>query len=295
MSSPKREKPKSTSMASKSQRPKVGGTVSTLLPNAPLTEVVFEFRWQLLGGEEIPGPFKMDPGFHVLADKFPSAVAKLGFDYSKKMSVDPAPPAYSIDRRFYRSENQPFPLLQIGPGIFAANESSGYEWANYREMCLSGLKCLLSAYPPMDSFKVHPNYLELRYIDTFDADLISGKDFLVFLNENTNIRIDHPSPDFALLEGVSAGQLALNFRTKLPKDGTFSVLVGSAKRDDLPSIILQSKVVSNADVLPAGKTAIDQIRFVKRWLDEAHAVTSSYFKGFVRQELMQKFAGKSSE
>ena len=279
-------------MAKKSQRPKAGSAQSTLLPNAPLTEVVFEFQWQLLGGVEVPGPFRMDPGFHMLAEKFSAAVTKLGFKHSKKMSADSTSVGYSIDRRYYRSENQPFPILQIGPGIFAANESSGYEWSAYREMCLSGLKSLLSAYPQMDSFKIQPNYLELRYIDTFDADLVDGKDFLGFLNENTTVQIDHPELDSASLEAVSAGQLALNFRTKLPKDGTFTMLIGNAKRDGIPSILMQTKVVSKGDVVSAGKTATDQINFVRKWLNESHAVTSSYFKGFIQSNLMQKFAAK---
>lgn len=278
-------------MASSSKRNKVATTASNLLPNAPLTEVVFEFRWQLVGGADIPDPFKMDPGFHVLADKFSSMVTKLGFGHFKKMSVDPSTVAYSIDRRFYRSENEPFPLMQIGPGIFAVNDSSGYKWSSYRDLCLSGLKNLLTAYPSMESFTIKPNYLELRYIDNFDADLISGKDFLEFLNENTNIQIAHPTTGIKLLESVSAGQLALNFKTKLPKDGTFSMMVGSAKRDGHPTIILQTKVVSAAESLPSCKTSVDQTKFVRKWLDDAHAVTSSYFKGFVQKQLMQQFAG----
>lgn len=267
---------------------------STFLPNAPLTEVVFEFRWQLLGGVEIPLPFKMDPGFHVLADKFSSSATKLGFVHMKRMSQDLAAIGYSIDRRFYLSENQPFPLLQIGPGIYAANESSGYEWSAYRELCLSGLKNLLEAYPPMDSFKIQPNYLELRYIDTFGADLISEKDFLSFLNESTTLRIEHPSHSKGLLSVVSAGQIALNFSTKLPKDATFSMLIGSGSQDSVPVVVLQTKVISKAEVIPAGKSVAEQLKFVKRWLDDAHAITSPYFKGFVKSNLMQKFGGNSN-
>ena len=279
-------------MAKRSERPAASGKVGTLLPNAPLTEVVFEFRWRLIGDAGVPDPFRMDPGFHVFAEKFSNSVAKLGFAHSKKMSADPSPPGYSVDRRFYRSDDKPFPILQIGPGIFAANESTEYDWHSYREMSIVGLKHVLSAYPKMDTFKVEPNYLELRYIDTFDADLVSGKDFLTFLQENTTISVNHPALVSASLEAVSAGQLALNFKTKLPKNGTFAMMIGTAKRDGIPSIIMQTKVISKGDPLPAGKSTADQIKFVKKWLDDSHAVTSSYFKGVIEPSLMRKFSTK---
>jgi len=50
---------------------------------------------------------------------------------------------WQIFSRFYRAEDQNFPILQIGPGIFAANQSSEYDWESFRKLTREGVEILL--------------------------------------------------------------------------------------------------------------------------------------------------------
>src|SRR2546425_5315525 len=86
---------------------------TTQLPNAPLSEVVFELRWKLEGPDSLPIPLRNDPGYHVVADRFAAAASKYGFGYAKRLSADPQVVPYSINLRFYERQDQPFPLWQV--------------------------------------------------------------------------------------------------------------------------------------------------------------------------------------
>jgi hypothetical protein len=54
------------------RKPKARTQPVVQLPNAPLTEVVFELRSRLEGED-----FKIDPGYYLLLDRFTKVVALL--------------------------------------------------------------------------------------------------------------------------------------------------------------------------------------------------------------------------
>ncbi|MFN0038584.1 MAG: TIGR04255 family protein [Burkholderiales bacterium] len=270
--------------------------IKSNLPNAPLSEVIFEYRWPLTENVHLPEHFRGDPGYQVFADKFEGEVSALGFVHLEKVAKGPFPQGYGVDRRFYKAKGQIFPLFQIGPGIFAANESSMYEWKTYRDFCLRGIKCMIESYPVMEKVKVRPRHLELRYIDTFEYESGKRNDFLAFLINQTTFKVecDATSNGLASLLGqnVSNGQVSLVFDTQLPQGGKFHVTVGTGEKDTVPVVRLQTKVVSSSEQpFYVEKTPSEQTKYVRSWLDAAHEITSAFFKSFVRPELMQKFRG----
>src|ERR1043165_8883659 len=96
------------------------------LPNAPLSEVVFELRWELL--PDPSGPFPTDPGLAPLIDQFTTRIKAKGFGIAKDMAQHSFVVAHTVARRFYQAEDAPFPLMQVGPGVFATNQDSKYVW-----------------------------------------------------------------------------------------------------------------------------------------------------------------------
>src|SRR6516165_9337395 len=92
--------------------------LSDRLPNAPLAEVVFEMRWRLQGNP----PFVSDPGILPLTSSFTRRAEKIGFPAVKDLARPEEIIGHSVSRRFYPAPDASFPILQIGPGVFASNQ-----------------------------------------------------------------------------------------------------------------------------------------------------------------------------
>lgn len=261
----------------------------SVLPKAPLIEVVFEMRWGLGGDETSPEFFRNDPGYYVLAEDFPDAARLLGFHVQKKLSNESMVAGYSVDRRFYKSEEKAFPLMQIGPGIFAVNESAGYSWVSYKKACHEGVKALIRSYPRMRNFELVPKHLELRYVDSFKIDDNNNIDLLNFIAKYTSLRISVPKFVPSMLGNAKHGRVVLEFPVKGMKDTNFEFTLGNAKAKGVSSFILQSKVVTKSDKIAMGNTEASRLKYISEWLEKAHAVTSPFFKEFVNEELMGQF------
>lgn len=270
--------------------------MAEVLPNAPLVEVVFELRWQLPSSgtnELIPPAIRTDPGYPILRDEFSRAVKKFGFRHTKDLNPQGFTLGHSVDRRYYRSEAQAFPLIQIGPGIFATNESAGYEWKKFKPSCLKYLKILIDSYPRMASFSITPSLIELRYIDVFPAESETGatRDMFTFLEADTNLGISPPSLMEKLepLRSLSGGRIVAEYRVKRSKATVFAFDFGSAKTAAKDTIRLESKVRSIGNDVPSLKSKPKFVRDVSEWLERAHSITSPFFQKLIKPELLRKF------
>lgn len=262
------------------------------LPNAPLVEVVFEFRWALIGGENIPSPLKQDPGYPLLQPAFAAAARKRGFSLRRNISEDPTTitGGHTVGVRFYKGEDQPYPLWQIGPGIFASNVSTNYVWPEYKQLCLSGVDVLYQSYPKSKSASIEPVYLELRYVDMFNEDAIGTTDLGVFLKNHTNAQLDlKPLIDSNLFEGAVGGRLQLSRRIKGEKAMLFLLDLASGTVGGQKGVVMTTKVFTRDDNLQLPKNAPARQKYLSNWLDKAHAVTSPFFRNFVSESLMQRF------
>src|SRR3954467_7386626 len=134
----------------------------TRLPNAPLAEVVFELRWKIQGPADAPPVVRIDPGLLPLLENFSVAMKKADFGAYKELSAPGQTGGYGVARRFFKTPDSAFPIMQIGPGIFATNESSLYEWKGFKSQITVGVRALLDSYPKLGVFPLDPNMLELR-------------------------------------------------------------------------------------------------------------------------------------
>jgi uncharacterized protein (TIGR04255 family) len=256
------------------------------LPNAPLAEVVFEIRWKLQGNV----PFVTDPGLLPLTAAFTARAAKLGFPSFKDMARPEEVVGHSVIRRFYTAPDVTFPILQIGSGVFASNQSSDYVWPSFRSQALKGLKLYLDSYPKMEAYPLEPVHLELRYIDVFDESLLGTLDLVEFASRGTALKIEIPDSlfDKKVFTGPFEGRLLLQ---KQMKSGmNFVVDFASARRapDGEKMLRLESKAVMQAGI-PKFRGAVTFMRAVDKWLQEAHDLTSPFFKRFMTSEVMRKF------
>ena len=92
------------------------------LPNAPLQEAVFELRWTL--DVSTDDQQEIDAGYELAHGKF-QAAAEADFPVYRRLFPASIPPAllnYKVVHQFWR-EDQQFPVLQLGPGVFTVNDT----------------------------------------------------------------------------------------------------------------------------------------------------------------------------
>ncbi len=261
------------------------------LPNAPLIEVVFELRWTLKGGQEIPPALHVDPGFELLAENFENASRSHGFEFRKDMDpATPGPMGHSVKYRYMRSSNEPFPLWQIGPGIFACNQATEYDWDTYKELVSRGLQTLFASYPKIKSFPLKPVYLELRYIDAFNEELLGHKDLIKFLSNDTSFSAevsDFLKSDKFVEDTNGLVRIAKSFKND--RDTIFQIEIGTGQANQKPGLVVISQVKKKSNTIDVGATAKSKIKNIMKWLDSAHEATSPFFRDFVSAELMKEF------
>jgi uncharacterized protein (TIGR04255 family) len=274
--------------------PKATSTTKTRgrLPNAPLAEAVFELRWALQGEETLPIPLRTDPGLPALVSEFTELARKSGFTFHREMVPLHQLGGWGVFRRYYLQEGRDFPLLQIGPGIFAANQSADYEWKSFKKLVTIGLKNLLKAYPKTKDYPLKPVHLELRYVDVLDQGLIAASDFIAFTRKATHLNIAPPAyfDDRKLFGVVAGGRVQLNYPAKDRQNTTFQLDYVSGLKETKAVVQLTTKVVSTDAGVPKTVAALGSS--VDAWLDAAHELLSGFFREFVRPETLERFKEK---
>lgn len=261
------------------------------LPNAPLAEVVFELRWALEGPSDVPVQLRQDPAYSLMSYEFTDRAKRAGFVFRREMSTSPTGPlGHSVHYRFTQDDQSPFPLLQIGPGLFAYNESTNYEWTAFKKSLREALRILLASYPKTKLLRMKPVHMELRYIDTFDVDLLGHNDIARFVNENTNMKIEQN--EFLRSKHFSEeteGRIHLIKRLKDAPDTIFSFDAGAGEANNRPGIVSFTKVIKQAADLELGETPGPIMSNITKWADRAHGLTHEFFWDFIGADLMKKF------
>lgn len=250
------------------------------LPNAPLVEVIFEMQWDIPAA----GPFfKYDPGFEVFLSKFAKEAAALGYTSHQALEVEPPFGNKATDRFRMR---EPFPILQIGHGLFACNISTDYEWSRFRGLIEEGIGAVERSYPT-NMRPLQPSRLELRYIDVFNTELLSHSSFTRFIKEATTLKINN----LGIFDDCDAANDigSLNYRVdRGPDVGVFDYQLASGAANDVQSILLTSRVIKSAVGMGSPLKAN-----VLKWADAAHDTTSKFFTNFVSKKLMKKFQSEN--
>jgi uncharacterized protein (TIGR04255 family) len=185
--------------------------------------------------------------------------------------------------------------MQIGSGIFAANDGPMYEWDPYRKQVLQGVEILLDSYPNLYGYPLQPNHLELRYMDVFDETLLPKGGLTEFLSRCTTMKVE-PPPFLTDQRRFAANMPARVIFNATPEGRTqtrFVVDFGSVVREGRATFRLENKVVTTDAGVPTLDSKKQFLLALVDWLEFAHDLTSPFFKSFVTKELMDRFERSS--
>ena len=266
------------------------------LPKAPLVEAVFELRWRLQEGPPSQPSLHADPGLLPLMEAFTHKMKAARYTTTRDMSHPLATGAYGVVRRYFLSPEKPYPIMQIGPGIFATNDGPLYSWKSFRSQVKAGVQALLTSYPDLRFFKLQPISLELRYVDVFDKSVLGSKGGLIhFINGATTLKIEPPAliKNHKIVTGNVDGRFAIQQHLKEREDSLFLMDLGSGKNTETGDNIvrLETKVLTGSSGVPRYRQNAQFIKALDAWLVFAHNILSPFFGQFIRSDVMAKFKG----
>lgn len=254
---------------------------SQKLAKAPLVEAILEIRWKLV--EQSPG-VAIDPKYKVLVGRL---YDRLENEYSFH---EPLPAAsmpdemlgYIVQHRFRTAENQ-WPLIQVGPGLATLNETANYTWKDFEPRCHQLLKALFAAYPDATHSLIITR-LQLRYIDAIPFEFSKGNVF-DFMSENLKIKLSFPQAlfDNAPIKPTPIGFNSIfSFPTTKPR-GVILLRFAPGVQNDRQALIWETVVESDDSTLLAMPEGFEN------WLNDAHMLIHNLFFKLIEGKLKESF------
>jgi uncharacterized protein (TIGR04255 family) len=252
-------------------RPKV-------LKNKPLLEAILELKWNPQLSAQSNG---VDSDLRLFLGRFHDLVSKeySAFEVLPAASV-PDQMAPNVPQYRFRKTLAGWPLIQLGSGLLALNETASYTWEDYRARAQSVIELLFLKYPR----KLELTTLELRYINAVYADF-EAYDVVRYLADKFKVQLSLPGSLFQE-SGVELHptQFALqtSFATKSPM-GSIRFSIARGKANDRDAIVWETIVQSAQKQLPRMPEEFSE------WLDAAHTVAEDWFFKLVDGELLKQF------
>jgi hypothetical protein len=248
----------------------------------PLAEAVFELRWRLTGTP--PGPV-IDPNYKLLVGSLYGAVRD-EYPHHEQLPTAAVPDEfvpYLIQHRFRHSEGG-YPLVQVGPGIFAFNETTGYSWRTYLPRVLAAVAKLRETYPAgTPSSELVPASLMLRYINVVPFDLAGG-DVFKYLSDNLRVNIAYPQELFTdqpVERQPNAILLQSAHRLTNPA-GVVVIKFSAGDASGESRLLWETQVQSIEGDVP-------ELDGLEQWLQQAHDVARAWFYTLIEGNLEAEF------
>lgn len=249
------------------------------LPNKPLVEALFEFKWGPETPEMLGYPIIVGALYEKLKDSYKEI---------EDLPVNRVPhelTSYMVRHRFRKTKDG-WPLVQIGPGILSVNETEGYTtWDVFRESIRHVLDKLYEAHPKSNDI-VAQSFM-LRYINAVEFDF-DKNDILEFMASKlkTNITLDKNL--FAVGDSTQMpGELILRLSFPLGKPkGSVTIQFASGLKIGRRALIWELIVSSSPPQLGPLPSSADT------WLQDAHNVIEHWFVKLTKGELLEHFKRK---
>jgi uncharacterized protein (TIGR04255 family) len=252
-----------------------------LYENAPLVEVIAEFRWDIQRIESLPNA-AIDPHFAKFEAEISSRLSGEGFGTIESLVPPNIPIELLANRVLKRFRPQPhkWPVFQIGPGLFTVNMTPPYGgWAKFRRILEKGVDYLLASYP-MPEVYLHFRQFELKYIDAF-TDRHGFKEMRAFLADYMNINITLPNELWA--QASDEGPVLITSEVNLPlreQNGSRGIIrLGSGQANNQNAAVLEL-AVQRIGSLP------DRVAILN-WMDGAHSTVRSWFQLLTNQRMKE--------
>jgi uncharacterized protein (TIGR04255 family) len=254
-----------------------------VLKNKPLAEAILEVRWLLEPGSE--PETRRDPHYKFLLGRL---FEKIGKDYPHHEELPPALAPeeitpYMVHHRF-RAEPGGWPAVQVGPGVFTVNETSGYQWETFEQRINDAVPKLVEAYPKPDALKFET--LMLRFINAVPFDS-SNSNALTFLSKRMQTSLSIPTQIFesgAVSIAPREMGIHLGFPCATPP-GILRLKFNTGTKNKQPALLFELWFVSQASQLPPMPTGF------REWASSAHKMIEDTFFALIEGELEREFAG----
>ena len=234
-----------------------------------LTEIIFEFRWKLLGfdSQEI----EEDPHYALLVGRF-SEKAENDYPFYEPLPSSKAPSALVpfIPQHRFRTSKDEWPVIQIGPGVMTVNAVRMYDWKDFSQRCVRAVENLFDAHPKRDVIETHD--VSLRYICAKEAD----QDNVNILNFAQNdLRLTLRLPD-SLFEPNQVNNTPNSFNwvvsfPTLDTIGKVSLKIALGTLEGRPAYVWEISTQTSQAHVPALPSDCSE------WLEKAHDLTDDWF------------------
>ncbi len=244
---------------------------SNKLGNAPLQEVIFELLWEIdfdQQGNPIDSDFEFAQGLFAkkVLEEFP--LRKRTIPEGIPIKIYP-----KTVHQFWKGQNI-WPVVQLGPGIMALNETEhNYDWIKkFYPLIKNQIGNLEECY----SQELIYESASLRYIDAVEISESERIELLHSVNSKFNYELLNK---FEFPGKLSHLNLAQTF--DVDDDTKVSLIINDGiNKFNKPAIIWQTHIISNSR---------KKKNEVISWVDLAHDISSKLFKDIVNREFYESF------
>ncbi|MFC2056241.1 TIGR04255 family protein [Chloroflexota bacterium] len=245
------------------------------LPKKPLVEAIFELRWNIPSEEG-------DPNYSLFIGRlFDRLEKEYPYYESLPTSLIPAQAAGQIAQHRFRTAENGWPLVQVGPGLVTVNDTDSYIWKDFGDRIRLVIDKVYEAYPDKEAFAI--DKLLLRYIDSFE--LNEEDDLLGFLNTNLKIGISYPTQlfdDVPIENKPTQIKVRSAYLVESPK-GTIDISMSSGRHRKEKVILMDTQFFSGKDELPEMPDGFNH------WVEEAHKLTDDWFFKLIEGDFERRF------
>jgi len=261
-----------------------------ILKNKPLVEAIFELRWKLEDvkskAEIVSGPqtFKTDSYFSLLIGSLYEKLKKYYPHYNQLPTASiPEEMAGYIAQHQFRTEEDKWPLVQMGPGVITLNDTDNYVWEDFQKRISFLLDCFFEVYPDIKKDLIF-NAVILRYIDSIDFDY-EKEDILKFLKDEMKTEVvvyDKLFENTNVVKNPYNVDFKFNYPLKTPA-GAITLRFYRGTGDKLNKLIWETQVVALHKDVPQKKEEI------LKWIESVHQLTDDWFFKIIEGPLLGRF------
>lgn len=251
------------------------------LSNKPLLEAIFELKWKL---KEISEGVKVDPNYKLLLGMIYDRI-KDEYPYYEELPTATMPDemaGHVIQNRFRTNENE-WPVFQIGPGIITVNDTQGYVWDDFQKRINDIIGILHEVYPNSEE-NLKFESVSLRYLDSIEFNFENNNIFDFLKDEmKTHVKFYDKLFDGT---GVESSPLGFDFKTSFvcnnPKGAMF-LRFGRVNINSSDNLMWETMVKSLYGDTPQKQEDLEV------WVNEAHDLTDDWFFKLIDGNLMRRF------
>jgi len=235
---------------------------------SPLVEAIFELRWNL--PQAVPNTPPIDPNYKLLVGRlYDKLLPEYSFHEPQPASAMPEEIAAGIIQHRFRKAENDGPLVQIGPGIFTVNDTTKYEWNDFKKRTLNAVRSLYESYSTSKAVDV--NSLVLRYVNVVEFDF--SEDIIEYLRNELNLDVklsESVINNENLVSTPTAIDFKFAFKCNNPK-GIVQLNFSNGKKKDKDGLVWNLIFISNKENLPNMTDGLEE------WLENTNKILNDLF------------------